>query len=334
MKGKEKKFVTVTMQEAIPGFGGTLRFERPDTLDYARPEGGGSWHTCWPSATAPPILSYPWGKARLYQIRESWYTSNVTPVLSCADPNTWSAAERANWELPENHSITMLYPRKSAEILQVSGLVSTVANYRDDRGASNPWNDAWGNPLVVSYGLYQPTEYGPPTTPDWTTGMYYVAGEWVMDGGKRWICIKTHPHDDPATPLPTNEDDVSKATNRPGTTGGLIYWVEALQKKDYYLKESLRLYRSNRATWFAVGAVGPTLDSTRFPSGLPAGQSAATWNTYLDRLWSQIIEGTITLTGKDWTEAGFDNPPWDGILSGKNRAKNWRCLLSAPKEME
>jgi hypothetical protein len=34
--------------------------------------------------------------------------------------------------------------------------------YMTDRNTEKPWNDAWGQPLVIAYGLYQPPGYSPP----------------------------------------------------------------------------------------------------------------------------------------------------------------------------
>lgn len=321
MKGRENLSVTYAMQKNVSGFGGTTDFYRSDTLDYAQPLGGAAWHSCWPkaSSTHPVILSYPWGKSRLYQIYETWYTTGVSPTLTSADSNTWTPQQRTDWETAEPHSISFLTPRKSAEIFQACTISPSATSYRDDRTRSQNWNDAWGNPLVISYAIFQPTECGPSDTVAWQTGTVYQRGQWVLAGTptKWWFCIVDH---------------TAGPANQASTTGGLAFWLE--KKKDDYLKESFRLYRTNRSSYYAVGAVGPTLDATRFPSGLLTGQTATVWNGYLDNLWSQILEGTLTTKGVNWTSNSFDNPPWDGILVGRNRSKGWRCLLTAPKEME
>lgn len=51
---------------------------------------------------------------------------------------------------------------RSADLLAASGVVDAdtaggaVAAIRSDRGLNRAWNDAWGHPLVVAYGLFQP----------------------------------------------------------------------------------------------------------------------------------------------------------------------------------
>ena len=49
-------------------------------------------------------------------------------------------------------------PIKSAQFLQAAGILPNgdrgLELYRQDRDSKKPWNDAWGNPLIVVYALY------------------------------------------------------------------------------------------------------------------------------------------------------------------------------------
>jgi type II secretory pathway pseudopilin PulG len=55
-------------------------------------------------------------------------------------------------------SLDQLNTAKSADLLAMCGVVEDglAATVRSDRGRNRPWNDAWGHPLVVAYGLFQP----------------------------------------------------------------------------------------------------------------------------------------------------------------------------------
>ena len=39
------------------------------------------------------------------------------------------------------------------------GIVADVQTYQTNRNPKQGWNDAWGNPLIISYALYQPPQY-------------------------------------------------------------------------------------------------------------------------------------------------------------------------------
>ncbi len=54
----------------------------------------------------------------------------------------------------------LMSPMHSLALLQAAGVVTDDGTgWRSDRSAKAAWNDAWGNPLVVNYALYQPERY-------------------------------------------------------------------------------------------------------------------------------------------------------------------------------
>ncbi len=129
---------------------------------------GTLWHDCYPKTTAtgsgnpvivvpspgaPLVMAYPWGQPRLYEIHEPWYAGPLT----LPDPSV-TVADAAAWRVPEKHNLAEFWPRKSAEILKVAGIITDVTTYYTDRSTKRPWNDAWGNPLLMSYALFQPPE--------------------------------------------------------------------------------------------------------------------------------------------------------------------------------
>jgi prepilin-type N-terminal cleavage/methylation domain-containing protein len=330
MRGQEIGNLTFYLQNNLANFGGTLEFDRATGESWVSPLGGDPWHRVFPdaSAIAPLVTGYPWGKERYYHIREAWYTNYYTPPLAVNDPNTWTDAERGAWQTPEAHDITELYPLRTIELLELLGIADSAALYRDERDHRRTFNDAWGHPLVVAYAVFQPPQYEPPNTQTWQAGLFYNAGEWVRYtvGGKerRYICIRKH----------ENPIDPSDADNQPGSAAGVAYWLEALQKLDYYLDEARRHYQYNRATYIAVGAPGTALDPVLFPNGLPRGQDAAAWYTHLTNLWSQICNVTMPNPADVWNEDSFNNPPWENIKGRRLHVNgvSIKSFLSTPIE--
>lgn len=47
-----------------------------------------------------------------------------------------------------------VYPDRRDAIATASNLATALTAYDNDRSAKQPWNDAWGQPLVVAYGVY------------------------------------------------------------------------------------------------------------------------------------------------------------------------------------
>ena len=89
--------------------------------------------------------------APLHHFAAPW-DQEAGPLATISEPSLdgggWSTVTYAD-----------LSPALSAEFLVESGIVDAadrLAAVRTDRNPAKPWNDAWGNPLVVVYGFYQP----------------------------------------------------------------------------------------------------------------------------------------------------------------------------------
>ena len=91
----------------------------------------------WPTNGTPIDVSQP------HLFGYPWQRSNS---IGSADPQT-------------NVHLAELNPLKSAELMVLAGLAPSVNAYRTDRGRGRAWNDAWGNPLVIAYGVYQPERF-------------------------------------------------------------------------------------------------------------------------------------------------------------------------------
>ncbi len=106
----------------------------------------------WLSA-ADQHFRWPWGQAGLDAAG-----IKITASSSAAD------------KLESSRGLSKLSPHRSMEFMQASGLLPSAIPpatdsrlaYYSDRNPKSPWNDKWGNPLVIAYGYYQPF-------PDWTS---------------------------------------------------------------------------------------------------------------------------------------------------------------------
>lgn len=95
-----------------------------------------------------PCMAWPWGK----------------PALKHVDPQDIRLVATA----PEALAIDSLDPGVSFELLLLADLFAVTGGggdaetqkartkYETDRRPGALWNDAWGNPLVAAWGLYQP----------------------------------------------------------------------------------------------------------------------------------------------------------------------------------
>ncbi|MDA3959478.1 MAG: prepilin-type N-terminal cleavage/methylation domain-containing protein [Planctomycetota bacterium] len=104
--------------------------------------GGGSWI---PLPYPSYCFDYPWGQVPAHD-------PDVSATTLSPPDTTYPVQDRA---------LSQLNPRHSAALWHLAGLLaddpaSSLAAYTSDRGPTKPWNDAWGKPLVIAWGLYQP----------------------------------------------------------------------------------------------------------------------------------------------------------------------------------
>lgn len=91
----------------------------------------------WPDLTRPHLFGWPWGK---------------TNLIGSTDPDS-------------DVRLAQLDPTRSPQLVALAGVVEDgdpIQRWREVRAANRPWNDAWGHPLVVAWGLFQPGQ--PPAT--------------------------------------------------------------------------------------------------------------------------------------------------------------------------
>lgn len=90
-------------------------------------------------------------------------TSPVRLLAATRSDGSAVPADRVMANLPIPYDLGHSSPLRTIQFLQAAGIlepgVAGVDAYRKDRSPRRPWNDAWGNPLVVVYTLYQPERY-------------------------------------------------------------------------------------------------------------------------------------------------------------------------------
>jgi type II secretory pathway pseudopilin PulG len=106
---------------------------------------GPSTYGFWLDVTKPYHFGYPWGKKDLF-------VSTTFPA-GCSDTKKGVTAPK----------LRDLNPRKTLDLLAIAGIIrsDTAANALADYQICNhnkPWCDAWGRPLVVAYGIFQPSD--------------------------------------------------------------------------------------------------------------------------------------------------------------------------------
>jgi prepilin-type N-terminal cleavage/methylation domain-containing protein len=85
-------------------------------------------------------------------------------------------------------------PLATPALLQTAGVLPPgpegLAAWRQDRSPTQPWNDAWGNPLVIVFALWQPPRAGDPAS---TSGMmrrdFYLKAASTVYGGNRALYL-------------------------------------------------------------------------------------------------------------------------------------------------
>ncbi len=88
----------------------------------------------------------------------TWLDPDQLPRCCSAVPwgAPWSYPDDPAYPTPRGLALADLTPRASAALLTRAGIIVDPATWRSDHGRSRAWNDAWGNPLLVVIGLYQP----------------------------------------------------------------------------------------------------------------------------------------------------------------------------------
>jgi len=329
---------TGTPTDNEPGLGGVVIFGPPNTNNPGVP-------TIGFRPAPPPTVPYgEWGYRGRAHLAFPWGKKFPDPTPS-ATPGTLPPSMG-----PERFLLRHMSPFNTRKLLKIANVLPTKRTdpewpenqFMTNRKQSEPWNDAWGHPLVVAATLYQPTRRNATPTP---TVAGWKDGAWPTPASATTAVSPTTPPAPSATYLPLSDDPASPA-NRRSTREALL--------------EHLKIYQYNRSVYIAVAAVGPIarVSATDLKSSTATdwGNSPTAPTTgHLDTLWSQANwvcqQAKERPFDKDWSELSFDNPMWQGnkvdYLTPSKRLKDANknetgyntytgkeehCLLSAPLE--
>ncbi len=249
----------------------------------------GAWLTA-----APHRFAVPWSQPGLEPVSGAAVTA-LSPLAARAAP----------------HGLAELSPSRAEDLLLLAGIIPETLTYRSDRSAGRAWNDRWGHPLSLAYGVYQPFA----NTTISTTRRTLIAKQ--LDMGN-------------------------------GTAAGLTHEVKTAIFPDLFLVQATQAYAQTRAVYLAVAAAGPVL-SQELQTGTADSAWLGTDGNPA-RIWNQVNRhGNRQVPNDDasdelwrtdfqvWTPStpavtAFANPPWTAIK--RTRAAGQITLLSAPVEVK
>ncbi len=270
------------------------------------------------------LFNYPWGKS----------TAGAAPLGTVVAPQ------------PEHHVLRNLCPYQTMNLLKAANIITddpytdtgSIGKYAagdqyvdisgggtyqyasdlytTDRHTREPWNDKWGNPLVVAYAIYQPQPAA------------------VANG----IGGLTGPN-----PLATQAKDTYQYARS-------VYLSVAAAGPYVRNITSAKLASPNLGDWIDAPPgsppgstvqqwqASPVWDNSNYGSSPQSGG-----NLYL--IWKQANQICQQPQGSDpttqpelrtWNETSFDDPPWVGIKWGHRTVlgHNENCFLSFPQELK
>jgi len=255
-----------------------------------------------PADGALKPLAGTWLTAAPHHFPVPWEQPGLDPLSGMALDESSPAAARS-----ATHGLAALSPLRTEDLLLLAGTIPDAATWRSDRSAAKAWNDRWGNPLALAYGVYQPVANSAVIT----TRRTLVAK--AMDNGNAMV-------------------------------PGLTHEARTAVFPDLFLVQATQAYAMTRCVYLAVAAAGPVLPG-ELASGAgdpawtgTAGNPARVW-TAVNRVGNRSVPGddaSPELWRTDfqvWSPStpavnAFTNPPWTGIR--RLRFQGQLSMLSAP----
>jgi prepilin-type N-terminal cleavage/methylation domain-containing protein len=277
------------------------------------------------------LFNYPWGKT----------TVGAVPLGTVVGPQ------------PEHHVLRNICPYQTMNLLKAASVLTddpyTDASnsgrfiagdpfidisgagtyqyasdlYTTDRHSREPWNDKWGNPLVVAYAIYQPPPS--PTIPNGTPLGVIPPNIYVAPNILATQALKTYQY--------ARSVYISVAAAGP--------YVRNIT--------TAKLASPNLGDWIDTPPGGPPGAVVTQWQGSPVWDNSS-YNTVIGGgnlylIWKQANQicqqpqGTDPATQPElrcWNETSFDDPPWLGTKWGHRTVNghNENCFLTAPQELK
>lgn len=250
----------------------------------------------------PPIWEMPFGRYALLRRDGSLSTDFQKRPFHKGDANN---ADAFTLEA-RGGTVADFTPLKTIELLQlVERLPAGEAgkmSYRNDRNSSLPFNDYWGNPLIIAaagfvaprYATYWIDRTNVEDT-DWYSESSYSKPDWIGSHCKEGM--------DPvglmgATWRPRPEYHASRIQM---TSGEITYFPCLPGGRDFLKKQAERAYGASRMSYIAVGSMGPERGvfglNNDVESVVPnwSGLEKVTWEASADAkvlraAWLQVID--------------------------------------------
>jgi prepilin-type N-terminal cleavage/methylation domain-containing protein len=251
----------------------------------------GPTHGMWPANDTPTGVQHehiyptppPMGTGGAQYFNDPW--GRVRP--DTALPN------------PAPHLLRNLCPYYTRELLMAATILDppNTANpqrdgyheYMTNRSAAQPWNDRWGNPLVVSYGLYEPL----PTPPGSTT----------MNNASPWEI-----------------QNLNLQAHQSAYAQTRIMYLSVAAAGPHPRVSAAQLQSTDEGTWCPVTgralAPAPAGDPPLLLALWAQACEVCEQAVPLTALPAGITPPASAAYDRDWSEQSFASPPWQGTTWG------------------
>jgi hypothetical protein len=215
-----------------------------------------------------------------------------------------------------------------------------LVDYRTQRTSDRPWNDRWGNPLVLSVNVFIPPRHlalrilAPPSSvADPFLGSDLNGPLYSFGNGKEWFLRNLMRRRDYLLQAYREAYTYNRSvTISGGAVGPERTWTRPVATDP----EPIVNYQGNRPLiWSVVGDVGVNSDTGTNSSIAPDLPVPLTDRKILRALWLQVLE---TTQAARWNSSSAESsPPWrGGSFRGTARlnGRQSECLVMTPVEIK
>ena len=243
-------------------------------------------------------------------------------------------------EDPEPCDLSGFSPLVTTRLLRYADILSDgTEDYRTVRRTDRPWNDRWGNPLVLSASIFIPPRhlglrvFNPPSAvadPFLGSGSVWPLYAFGSGAGYQWVLQHLIRRRDMLLHAYHEAYTYNRSvTISGGAVGSERVWVKSSEP-------AIANYQGSQPlTWSVVGDVGVDSDTGTHSSIGPEIPVPLTDRKILRALWLQVLD---TTQARRWNQASAENnPPWrGGSFRGIARlaGRQSECLVLTPVEIK